>query len=86
MKDRKVIKKKAEDMQEWYSGYVYQSNAYSDLCDMVQEFMLENEHAGNVACAGEISSDTVDDMALWCELRKEKLVKDFIAYWAAAYD
>ena len=77
--------KKAEDMKTWCDGYVYQSNAHGDLIEMVNEYMLESEHSGNVATCGEISKDTVEDMELWRELRKEKLLGDFIAYWRAAY-
>ena len=87
MRDKRMENKlkKAEDMQYWCDGYVYQSQAYGDLTEMVNEYMLENEHSGNIATCKEISKDTVEDMQLWYELRKEKLIRDFILYWSEAY-
>ena len=78
---RNVEKKKVTDLSNPFDGYVYWSNMYDDLMDMVTEFLGECEHSGEEPRAGEISKDTVDDMKAWNEKRKRLLVETFIAYW-----
>jgi len=73
-------KRNAEKEQNWSEMYVYQSDATQDLMDVVLEYIGECEHDGEVANSGELSSDTVEDMALWNTTRRNLLLEDFCLY------
>ena len=63
--------------------YVYTNSIYEDLLLTVLEYLGECEHhaAGSrLATMRELSSDTVEDMKLWREKRKELILKDFVDY------
>ena len=72
------------DPENAFAGYVYMADVMEDLMELVFEYIGEAEHQGSDVNYGEVSKDTVGDMKAFCEMRKEKLQKDFIAYWSAA--
>lgn len=69
--------------QNWTKMYVYQTNVWSDLCEMMIAYLGECEHASEIAECPEISSDTVDDVKAWKEKRKVLLLTDFAEYLTA---
>jgi len=79
------VKKRAEDQTKFSDMYVYQSNVTRDLIECVMEYVGECEHASEIANCPEVSSYVIEDVKLWNELRKEKLIRDFIEYWDSAY-
>ena len=61
--------------------YVYNSNMWKDLFDVVQEYMGESEHMGMRAeFPGCLDSDNVDDLNKWTEKRRLLLLRDFSLY------
>lgn len=79
-------KMKAEDQTDYLEMYVYNSQLWEDLFEMVAEYLGESEHAGEEVSMVELSSDTVEDMTAWTEKRKALLRADFLTYWVAAED
>ena len=75
------MKLKAEEQTSYWSMYVYTSDVWRDLLEMVSEFMGENEDQGNEASCGETSPDTIEDISDWETKRKELLRRDFREYW-----
>ena len=76
------MKKKAEELevQDVGAGYVYWSEMYEDLLEMVTEYLGETEHQGISPSAGEVSSDAVEDVEEFEDRRKEILRNDFVEY------
>jgi hypothetical protein len=75
-------KKRALEQVDYHAMYVYNSDIWDDLYELISEFMGENEHAGNKASAGEVSGDVIENVPDWIDRRKMLLRADFLAYWS----
>jgi len=80
-----MAKLKVVDQTDWADMYTHTMDVIRDLTSVMYEFLTEAEHQDELANCREVSEDSVEDVELWKECRKHRLVVEFAEYLQQMY-